>query len=88
LTWALGACFPEFDELARRIKRRIDHAAIAALPVSFLPALLAGLSRAIAHPAVPDVIRDETILRARRAFERPCEEARIGAHAIRKSHPT
>jgi hypothetical protein len=86
--WALGTLFPEFDELARPIKRKINHAAVAALPISFRPALLAGLARAIAHPAILDAIRDETILRGRRAFERLCEEARIDAHATRKSHLT
>jgi hypothetical protein len=86
--WALGTLFPEFDELARPIKRRINHAAVAALPISFRPALLAGLSRAIAHPAVLDTIRDETIFRGRTAFERLCEEARIDANAPWKSHPT
>ena len=88
LGWALGTLFPEFDELARPIKRRVNHVAVAALPISFRPALLAGLSRAIAHPAILDAIRDETILRGRRAFERLCEEARIDAHAIGKSHLT
>ena len=33
--WALGTLFPEFDELARPIKRRINHAVVAALPISF-----------------------------------------------------
>ena len=28
--WALGTIFPEFDDLARPIKRRINHAAVAA----------------------------------------------------------
>ena len=85
---ALGTLFPEFDELARPIKRRINHVAVAALPISFRPALLAGLSRAIAHPAILDAIRDETILRGRKSFERLCEEARIDAHATGKSHLT
>jgi hypothetical protein len=86
--WALGTLLPEFDELARPIKRRINHAAVATLPISFRPALLAGLSRAIADPAVLDGIRDETIFRGRRVFERLCEDARINAHAAGKSHPT
>jgi hypothetical protein len=85
--WALGTLLPEFDELARPIKRRINHAAVAALPISFRPALLAGLSRAIAHPAILDAIRDETILRG---------EGRLNAYAKSpdrrscngKSHPT
>ena len=88
LGWALGTLFPEFDELARPIKRRINHAAVATPPISFRPALLAGLSRAIAHPAVLDAIRDETVLQGQKAFERLCEEARIDAHATGKSHPT
>jgi hypothetical protein len=86
--WALGTLFPEFDELARPIKRRINHAAVAALPISFRPVRLAGLSRAIAHPAILGAIRDETIVRGRTAFERLCEEARIDAHETGKSHPT
>jgi hypothetical protein len=86
--WALGTLFPEFDELARPIKRRINHAAVAALPISFRPALLAGLSRAIDHSAILDAIRDETIFRGRTAFERLCEEARIDARATGKSHST
>jgi TniQ len=86
--WALGTIFPEFDELARPIKRKINHAAVAALPISFRPALLAGLSRATAHPAILDAIRDDMIFRGRTAFERLCEEARTDAHATGKSHPT
>jgi TniQ len=86
--WALGTLFPEFDELAQPTKRRINHAAVATLPISFRPALLAGLSRAIAHPTVLDAIRDETIFRGRIAFERLREEARIDALAMGKSHPT
>ena len=86
--WALGTLFPEFDELARPVKRRINHAAVATLPISFRPALLEGLSRAMAHPAILDAIRDETILRGRRAFERLRDEARIDAQATGKSRPT
>jgi hypothetical protein len=51
------------------------------VPISFRPALLAGLSRAIAHPTILDAIRDETIFRGRTAFERLCEEAMIGTNA-------
>lgn len=36
--WTLGTIFPEFDNLARPIKRRINLAAVAALPISFRPA--------------------------------------------------
>lgn len=66
--WALGTLFLEFDELARPIRRRINHTAVAALPISFRPALLAGLSRAIGHPDVLDAIRNETIFRERAAL--------------------
>ena len=84
--WALGTIFPEFNDLARPIKRRINHAAVAALPISFRPALLAGVSRAISNPAILNAVRDETILRGRRAFERLCEAARIEAQATKISH--
>jgi hypothetical protein len=56
------------------------------LPISFRPALLAGVSRTIANPAILDAVRDETILRGRRAFERLCEAARLEARATRESH--
>jgi hypothetical protein len=64
---ALGTIFPDFDNLARPIKRRINHAAVAALPISFRPALLASISRTIANPTILNVVRDDTILRGRRA---------------------
>ena len=48
----VSTVFPEFDELARPVKHRIHHAAVAALHISFRPALLAGVSRAIDHPAI------------------------------------
>ena len=86
--WALGTIFPDFDNLARPIKRRINHAAVAALPISFRPALLAGISRTIANPTILNVVRDDTILRGRRAFERLCERARLEAQATRQSHQT
>lgn len=86
--WALGTIFPEFDDLARPIKRRINHAAGAALPMSFRPALLAGVSRTITNPAILDAVRDETIFRGRKAFERLCEAARLEARATKKSHQT
>lgn len=82
----LGTIFPEFDDLARPIKRRINHAAVAALPISFRPALLAGVSRTIANPAILNAIRDDSILRGRRAFERLCETARLEAQAAKESH--
>lgn len=84
--WALGTIFPDFDNLARPIKRRINHAAVAALPISFRPALLAGVSRTITNPAILNAVRDETILRGRRAFERLCETARLEAQVARESH--
>ena len=84
--WALGTIFPEFDDLARPMKRRINHAAVATLPISFRPALLAGVSQAVANPDTLDAIRDETTLRGRRTFERLCEIARLDAQATRQSH--
>jgi hypothetical protein len=84
--WALGTIFPEFDNLARPIKRRINHAAVAALPISFRPALLAGISQAIANPAILNAVRDETTLRGRSAFERLCETARLEAQTAKESH--
>jgi hypothetical protein len=79
--WALGTIFPDFDNLARPIKRRINHSAVAALPISFRPALLAG-----ANPAILKAVRDDTILRGRRAFERLCETARLEAQGVKESH--
>ena len=84
--WALGTIFPEFDNLARPIKRTINHAAVEALPISLRPALLAGVSRTIASPVILKAVRDETSLRGRRAFERLCETARLEAQAVRESH--
>ena len=84
--WVLGTIIPEFDDFARPIKRRINHSAVAALPISFRPALLAGVSRVRTDPALLETVRDETILRGRRAFERLCETARVDAQASRKSH--
>jgi len=81
--WALGTIFPEFDDLARPMKCRINHAAVATLPISFRPALLAGVSQAVANPDTLDAVRDETTLRGRRTFERLCEIARLDAQATR-----
>jgi len=86
--WALGAIFPEFDDLARPIKRRIHHAAVAALPISFRPALLAGVSQTIASSDTLNAVREQTMLRGRRAFERLCEAARLEADPTIKSHQT
>ena len=86
--WAIGTIFPEFDDLARPIKRRINHAAVASLPIAFRPALLAGVSRTITNSATLNDVRDEMILRGRRAFERLCERARLEAQATRQSHQT
>ena len=77
--WALGTIFPEFDDLARPIKRRINHAAVAALPISFRPALLAGVSRVILNPDTLNTIRDETILRGE---ERSNAYARLPGYGL------
>jgi hypothetical protein len=50
----------EFDNLARPITRRINYAAAVALPISFRPALSAGLTPAIACTAFRDVSHDMT----------------------------
>ena len=84
--WALGTILPEFDDLARPIKRTINHAAVATLPISFRPALLAGVWRVILNPDTINAVRDETTLRGRRAFERLCETARLDAQAGRQGH--
>ena len=84
--WALGTIFPEFDDLARPIKRRVNHSAVAALPISFRPALLAGVSPTVADRLILKAVRDEAILRGRSTFERLCETARLEAQASRKSH--
>jgi hypothetical protein len=86
--WALGTIFPEFDDFARPIKHRINHSAVATLPIAFRPALLAGVSRVLADPTLLKSVRDETIFRGRRAFERLCVTARLDAQASRKSHQT
>lgn len=84
--WALGTNFPDFGNLARPIKRRINHSTVAALPISFRPALLAAVSRAIANPPILKAVRDDTILRGRRSFEHLCETARLEAQGVKESH--
>ena len=86
--WTLGAIVPEFDELARPLKRKIHHAAVAALPISFRPALLAGVSQTIASSDALNAVREQTMLRGRRAFDRLCETARLEANPTTKSHQT
>ncbi len=51
--WALGTIIPDFDDLARLLKRRINH---AALPLSFRPALLAAVAQAITNPAILNAV--------------------------------
>ena len=76
--WVLGTLFPEFDARARPIKRRVTHAAIATLPIDFRPALLAGLARVAAEPAVLHDLRKATLLRGQRNFDKFCREAKFG----------
>ena len=75
--WVLGTLFPEFDARARPIKRRVTHAAIATLPIEFRPALLAGLARVSANPAVLYDLRKATLLRGQRNFDKFCREAKF-----------
>ena len=89
---ARARSFPNSDELARPIKRRVNllHVAVAALLHLFSArsswqACLA----AIAHPAIfltPSGMRRSS--GGARAFERLCEEARIDAHAHRRKKPS
>ena len=67
--WVLGTLFPNFDVRARPIKRRVTHMSIASLPIEFRPALLAGLARVSANPAVLQDLRRATLLRGQRNFE-------------------
>ncbi len=71
----VGTLFPKFDARARLIKRRVTHAAIASLPLEFRPALLAGLARVSADPAVLRALRKATLLRGQRNFDKFCREA-------------
>ena len=73
--WVLGTLFPNFDVRARPIKRRVTHMSIASLPIEFRPALLAGLARVSANPAVLQDLRRATLLRGQRNFDRFCREA-------------
>lgn len=75
--WVLGALFPDFDARARPIKRRVTHAAITTLPIEFRPALLAGLARVAADPAVLHDLRKATLLRGQRNFDKLCREAKF-----------
>ena len=78
--WVLGTLFPDFDVRARPIKRRVTHAAIASLPIEFLPALLAGLARVVADPQVLRDLRSATIMRGKRNFDRFCQQANYERH--------
>ena len=73
--WVLGTLFPNFDVRARPIKRRVTHMSIASLPIEFRPALLAGLARVSANPAVLQDLRRATLLRGQRNFDRFFREA-------------
>ncbi len=73
--WVLGTLFPNFDVRAQPIKRRVTHTAIASLPIEFRPALLAGLARVSADPAVLHDLRKATLLRSQRNFDKFCREA-------------
>jgi TniQ len=83
--WALGTLIPEFDALARPLKRRINHTAVAGLPILFRPALLAGVSCVAGNPSVLEDLRGETILRGRKAFDRLCQEAKMERRETGKS---
>lgn len=85
--WVLGTLFPDFEIRARPIKRRVTHAAIATLPIEFRPALLAGLARVAADPAVLHDLRKATLLRGQRNFDKFCREANFNLpEATASSH--
>ena len=67
------------------IERRIKHAAFAALGIPFRPAILAGVSRTIVNPATFNTVRDETIRRGRRAFDRLYGKAGLTLERQRKA---
>jgi TniQ len=73
--WVLGTLFPNFDVRAQPIKRRVTHTAIASLPMEFRPALLAGLARVSADPAVLHDLRKATLLRGQRNLDKFFREA-------------
>ena len=75
--WVLGTLFPTFDARARPIKRRVTHAAVTTLPIEFRPALLAGLARVLAHPAVLQDLRRATFQRGQRNFDKFCRDAKF-----------
>lgn len=75
--WVLGTLFPTFDARARPIKRRVTHAAVTTLPIEFRPALLAGLARVLAHPAVLQDLRRATLQRGQRNFDKFCRDAKF-----------
>jgi hypothetical protein len=84
--WALGTLIPEFDALARPLKRRINHTAVAGLPILFRPALLAGVACVAGNPNVLEDLRGETILRGRTVFDRLCHEAKMERKEMGKHH--
>ncbi|WP_296711683.1 TniQ family protein [Rhodoblastus sp.] len=85
--WVLGTLFPHFDARARPIKRRVTHTAMTTLPIEFRPALLAGLARVLANPAVLQDLRRATLLRGQRNFDKFCREAKFELpQAERLSH--
>jgi hypothetical protein len=67
--------FPQFETRAPPLKRRVTHAAITTLPIEFRPALLAGLARAPANPAILQDLRRATLQRGQRNFDKFCREA-------------
>jgi len=68
-------------------KRRVTHTAITSLPIEFRPALLAGLARVSADPAVLHDLQKATLPRGQRNFDKFCREANFELRlAQRLSH--
>ena len=86
--WVLGTLFPNFDVRARPIKRRVTHMSIASLPIEFRPALLAGLARVSANPAVLQDLRRATLLRGQRNLDRFYREANFEPPPVHRFSPS
>jgi hypothetical protein len=84
--WVIGTIFPDFDVLAKPIKRRITHRAISTLPIHFRPALLAGISRVMNNPDIFQELRNATTFRGRKNFDRFYLKAKIADVGSEKSH--
>src|SRR5271165_2996814 len=84
--WAAKMTSPKTTRCISGEKRAAGATKQSALPISFRPALLGRRLATIANPDTLNAVRDQTILRRRRAFERPCETDRLEAQAAKQGH--